>query len=131
MMSDFLKDFFLRERSMLLHLTLGKVKKILKGSLDSISSPLPSVKIQIMAGKVCLRLKGKTLLGVVNKLVVHCRNVLPLHLNPAFLPIIWIFTEVEGDGIKSRLPFKIFSTLVINLAVHSSFLGTITHLHFF
>jgi hypothetical protein len=26
------------------------------------------VKIQIMGGKVCLRCKGKTLLGVVNKL---------------------------------------------------------------
>ena len=26
-------------------------------------------------------------------------------------PMIWIFTEDEGDGIKSRLPFKIFSTL--------------------
>ena len=25
--------------------------------------------------------------------------------------IIWIFTEGEGDGIESRLPFKIFSTL--------------------
>ena len=31
------------------------VKKILKGSLDSIPSPSPSVKIQIMEGKVCLR----------------------------------------------------------------------------
>ena len=39
-----------------------KVEKILKGSLDS-------VKIQIMGGKVCLRCKGKTLLGVVNKLL--------------------------------------------------------------
>ena len=28
------------------------------------------------------------------------------------LSIIWIFTEDEGDGIKSRLPFKIFSTLL-------------------
>ena len=28
-----------------------------------------------------------------------------------FPPIIWIFTEGEGDGIESRLPFKIFSTL--------------------
>ena len=28
-----------------------------------------------------------------------------------FQPIIWIFTDSEGDGIKSRLPFKIFSTL--------------------
>ena len=30
-----------------------KVEKILKGSLDSIPSPSPSVKIQIMGGKVC------------------------------------------------------------------------------
>ena len=28
-----------------------------------------------------------------------------------FLPIIWIFTESEGDGMESRLPFKILSTL--------------------
>ena len=28
-----------------------------------------------------------------------------------FPPIIWIFTGGEGDGIKFRLPFKIFSTL--------------------
>ena len=46
-----------------------KVEKILKGSMDSISSPSPSVKIQIMNGKVCLRCKGKTLLGIVNKLL--------------------------------------------------------------
>ena len=44
-----------------------KVEKILKGSLDSIQSP--SVKIQTMGGKVCLRCKGKTLLDVVNKLL--------------------------------------------------------------
>jgi hypothetical protein len=42
-----------------------KVEKILKGSLDLI--PSPSVKIQIMGGKVCLRCKDKTLLGVANK----------------------------------------------------------------
>jgi len=46
-----------------------KVEKILKGSLDSIPSPSPSVKIQIMSGKVCLSCKGKTLLAVVNKLL--------------------------------------------------------------
>ena len=46
---------------------LCKVKKILKGSLDSI--PSPSVKIQTMGGKVCLICKGKTLLGIVNKLL--------------------------------------------------------------
>ena len=36
-------------------------------------------------------------------------NVLPLQLKQTFPPIIWIITE--GDGIESRLPFKIFSTL--------------------
>ena len=41
-------------------------------------------------------------------------NVLPLHLKQTFLSIFWIFTEGEGDGdeIKSRLPFEIFSTLI-------------------
>jgi len=32
---------------------LLKVENVLKGSLDSIPSPSPSVKIQIMGGKVC------------------------------------------------------------------------------
>ena len=35
--------------------TLVKVEKILKGRLDSIPSPSPSVKIQIIGGKVYLR----------------------------------------------------------------------------
>ena len=62
-----------------------KVDKILKGRLDLI--PSPSVKIQIMGGKVCLSCKGKTLLGVVNKLLkTKClltshSNVLPYYLN--------------------------------------------------
>jgi hypothetical protein len=47
----------------------SKVEKILKGSLDLMPSPSPSVKIQIMSGKVCFRCKDKTLLGVVNKLL--------------------------------------------------------------
>ena len=38
-------------------------------------------------------------------------NVLPLHLKQTFPPMIWIFTEGESDGIESRLPYKIFSTL--------------------
>ena len=64
-----------------------------------------------MDGKVCLRWKAK-----------HCRvfvfksttpsNVLPLYRKQTFPSIIWIFTEVEGDGIESRLPLKIFSTLL-------------------
>ena len=36
-------------------------------------------------------------------------NVLPSHLKQTFPPIIWIFTEGEGDGIESGLPFEIFS----------------------
>ena len=46
----------------------SKLEKILKGSMDLISSP--SVKIETIGGKVCLRRKGKTLLGIVNKLFV-------------------------------------------------------------
>ena len=46
-----------------------KVKEILKGSLDSIPSPSPSVKIQIIGGKICLRCEGKILPGIVNKLL--------------------------------------------------------------
>ena len=38
-------------------------------------------------------------------------DVLSLHLKQTFPPKILIFTEGEGDGIKSRLPFKIFSTI--------------------
>ena len=64
----------------------GKVEFFLKGSLDSILSPSPSVKIQIIGGKVGLRFLGKTLLGAANKLFVFKSllkrpgNVLPLHL---------------------------------------------------
>ena len=49
---------------------LSKVKKTEEDSLDSIPSLSPSVKIQIMGGKVYLSCKGKTLLGDVNKLFV-------------------------------------------------------------
>ena len=63
-----------------------KVENISKGSPDSIPSPSPSVKIQIMGVKVCLRCKDKTLLGVVNKLLktkslmTSPSNVLPHYL---------------------------------------------------
>ena len=72
----FLRDFF-----------SIKVEKILKGSLVSITSPSPSMKIQTMGGKFCFRHKGKTLLGIVNKLFVFKSllttpsNVLSLHLS--------------------------------------------------
>jgi hypothetical protein len=49
---------------------LVKVENVLKvHNLDSIPSPSPSVKIQNMGWKICLRSKGKTLLAVVNKLL--------------------------------------------------------------
>ena len=50
-----------------------KVKKILKGSLDSILSL--SVKIQIIGKKIFLRCKGNTLLGAINKLLKRKRFV--------------------------------------------------------
>ena len=78
------------------HAISCKIEKILKCCLDLIPSPSPSVKIQIIGGKDCLRWKGPS-------------NVLPYFLKQTFPPIIWIFNE--GDGIESRLPFKIFSTL--------------------
>ena len=59
-------------------------------------------------------LQGKTLLCDVNKLFLFISlltmpsNVLPLHLKQTFPPIIWIFTEGEGDEIKSSLLFKQF-----------------------
>ena len=72
-----------------------------------------------MGEKVYSRYKGKILLDVVNKilnkksLLTMPSNVLPLHLKQTFQPIIWIFTE--GEGIESRLPFKIFSTLFVSI----------------
>jgi hypothetical protein len=70
----------------------SKVEKILKDSLDSIQSP--SVKIQIIGGKVCLKCKGKTLQGVVNELLktkdllTSPSYVLPYYLQKPFPPII-------------------------------------------
>ena len=93
-----------------------KVENIFKSSLDSIPPPSPLVKIQIMGRKAGLRCKGKILLGVVYKLLktksllTSPSTILPLHLKQTFLPTISIFTK--SDGIKSRLPFKIFSTLM-------------------
>ena len=69
-----------------------------------------------MGRKVCLRCKGKTLLVVVWKQkncwqLTSPSSVLPYYLKLTLLPIIWIFTKSEGDGIESRLSFQIFSIL--------------------
>ena len=69
----------------MVNVIVSKVEKIFKDSLDSI--PSPSVQIQIMVGKVCLRRKSKTLMGIVNKLFVSksllttAKNVLPSHIS--------------------------------------------------
>ena len=55
-------NFFLK-----VYEALCKVENILKGSLDSTSSPSPSAKIQIMGRKVFFRCKGKTLMVIVKK----------------------------------------------------------------
>ena len=103
-------DFIILQDSNFVRSCECKVKKISKGSLNSISSP--SVKIQIMGGKVCLCCIGKTLLGVVKKLLktksllTSPSNVLSYYrlsyyLKETLAPIIWIFTE--GDEIETRL----------------------------
>ena len=35
---------------------------------------------------------------------------MPFHIKQTFLPV-WIFPEGEGDGVETRLPFKIFFNL--------------------
>ena len=84
-----------------------KVEKILKGSLDSI--PSPSVKIQIFGGKVCLRYKSKTLLGIVNKLLktkgllTSSNNVLPYYIwiKPGYSIRNWNQVIVAGTDPRS------------------------------
>ena len=64
---------------------IHKVGKILKGILDLLTSPSTSTKTQIMNGKVCLRCKGKTLPGFVNKLFVF-KSLLKMSSYVAFTP---------------------------------------------
>ena len=59
-------------------------------------------------------------LFVFKSLLTMPSTILPLHLKQTFLPIIWIFIEDEGDRIKSRQTFKIFSNLHIrSKVIHS------------
>ena len=69
----------------------SKLENILKGSLDSIPSPSPSDENSNYGRERC---EGKTMSGVVNELLntnnllTMPSNVLPLHLNKTFPPII-------------------------------------------
>ena len=70
-----------------------------------------------MGGKVCLRFKGKTLLGVVNKLLETKNFVDNTQQYFDFAPQANFPAHnlnFQGDGIESRLPFTIFSTLFVN-----------------
>ena len=51
---------FLANFAIAIQMIVSKVENILKGILDSIPSPSPSFKIQIIGGKVCLRCKAET-----------------------------------------------------------------------
>ena len=64
-------------------------------------------------------------------LLTMLSNVLHLHLKQTFLPIIWIFTEDEGDGIESRLPFKIFSTLTTSCHQKGKWISFVSIKHLF
>ena len=75
--------------------TIGKVEKVLKGSLDLTPSPSPSVKIQIMSGKVKLRCKGKTLLGFVNKLIISFHLI-------GFLIMFCFLLNLRKNSITSK-----------------------------
>ena len=79
MVGYWVSNLLVRKYLISLESFVTKVEKILKGCLDSITSPSP-LKIQIMGRKLCLRYKGKL-----------------------SRPIIWIFTEGECDGMESRL----------------------------
>ena len=88
-----------------------KVEKILKGSLDSIPSHSPSVKIQIMSGKVCLRCKFKTLLGIVSKLFVSKNllttpsNVLPFYISSQNSNVDNIMRDLDTNQTNSTIAY--------------------------
>ena len=79
-----------------------------------------------MGGNVCLRCKGKTLSGVVNKLLHDKKKFVDINYIAMFalLPEVYFpannfnFTEGEGDGIKYRLTSSIFSILVSTIILH-------------
>ena len=83
-----------------------KVEKILKGSLDSIPSPSPSMKIQIIGRKVCLKCEGKTLLGVVNKSNVFKQISPPIQLSLTPHP------STRGAYFESFVSHQLFSVVL-------------------
>ena len=111
--------------NIILFFCLNYVETIYGDCLDMILPP--SVKIQILWGKVCLRCKGKTLLSVVNNffvfksLLTTPSNVLPLQLKQTFPSIIECSLKVMGLNpgyllkIVSNLLKKISKIVLIKL----------------
>ena len=65
---------------------LDRLESFFKDNLDVIPSTPPSVKIQIMGGKVCLRCKVKTLLGDVSQFFVF-KSLLTMRSDVLILPL--------------------------------------------
>ena len=92
------------------------------------------MKIQIMGGKVCLRHKGKTLLGIVNKLFVFKSllttpsNVLPLQ-KAAAIQMLTTRWRVIRSNLLSLLKFSQLYVITTNPTCHQGkskkFLGII------
>ena len=74
------------------------------------------MKIQIIGGKNCLRCKGKTFLGIVNKLFVFksllttTNNGLPLHLKQTFPTIRWKWLDWIQAIILNLFYFTSFTS---------------------
>ena len=119
--STFLADTFLPYTQHSGH--FGKVEIFLKGSLDSIPSPSPSVKIQITGGKVFLRCKGKTLLRVVNKLLKtkkfaditqQCFAFWEGEMKTYYLDNIWQFWPLWKGRSRSSITTSFFNNMFRN-----------------
>ena len=118
----------------------AKIVKIKEGSLDSIPSLSPSMKILIVGGKVCLRCKGKKF---EFSLKVKVMGSNPGYLLKSFLPYFlqrnwWSFLQRTPKGdtfIQIQLTrtlissgptlLKPFSTLGIGRTVSSFFRYTL------
>ena len=103
------------------------VEKILKGSLNLIPSSFPSSKIQIMGGKVCLRFKSKTLMGVVNKLLkikslLQCPAMFCLYTSSKLSRLYFEFSlKMKLKGLNTGYLFKsfrLYDTIEFSRNVH-------------
>ena len=82
----------------LIEIILFIVEKILKGSLDLI--PSPSVQIQIMGGKVCLRCKVKNIAGWCEQNFDNKKFVdITQHSFALLSQVNYPANDLKGDGI--------------------------------